>query len=103
MKYYIYKIADKNNEAEFYIGSTNKLSSRKSQHKKNVRNRVGKKYWCKLYVYIRANGGWDNFEVIVLESGECEEVCFIRGKEQEYINTLNPTLNSIKAHICKPI
>ena len=41
MKYYIYKIIDKNNNEEFYIGSTNNFSSRKSHHKKNVNNKVG--------------------------------------------------------------
>jgi len=100
MKYWIYKIKCKNNEIEeFYIGSTNKLSSRKSQHKKNVHNKVSKKYWCKLYQFIRANGDWDNFEIVVLEAGTCEEPDYIRHKEQEYINQLNPTLNSIKAKL----
>lgn len=100
MKYWIYKIKClDNNIEEFYIGSTNKLSSRKSQHKKNVHNKVSKKYWCKLYQFIRANGDWVNFEIVVLETGECEVKEYIRQKEQEFINQLNPTLNSIKAKI----
>ena len=99
MKYYIYKIIDKNNIDEFYIGSTNRLSSRKSHHKKNVHNKVSKKYWCKLYQYIRANGDWENFDFIILEAGTCENKEYIKQKEQEYINNLKPTLNSIKA--CK--
>ena len=53
MKCYIYKIENNNDKDQFYIGSTLNLSRRKSHHKKNVRNRVGKLYWCKLYVYIR--------------------------------------------------
>lgn len=104
MKYWIYKIVDKNNIEEFYIGSTNKLSSRKSHHKKNVHNKVSKKYWCKLYRYIREHGDWESFEVIVLETGKCEDTltieqskAFIKQKEQEYIDKLKPTLNTIKA------
>ena len=98
MFYFIYKIIDTNNEEQFYIGSTNCISSRKSQHKKNVKNRVSKKYWFKLYQYIRANGGWESFNVIIIETGECEDKLFIKQKEQEYINIHKPTLNTIKAN-----
>jgi hypothetical protein len=101
MKYYIYKIIDKNNNEEFYIGSTNKLSTRKSSHKKHVHNKVSKKYWCKLYQYIRANGDWENFDFIVLETGTCEDNNYYKQKEQEYIDKLKPTLNSISACVKK--
>jgi hypothetical protein len=96
MKYWIYKITDKEEPLEFYIGSTNRFSSRKSQHKKNVYNKVGKKYRCKLYQYIRGKGGFDNFDMSIIEQGECNDRLFIRNKEQEYINELKPTLNSIR-------
>ncbi len=99
MKYYIYKIIDKNNEKEFYIGSTTRFSSRKSHHKKNTNNRVSKKYWCKLYQYIRANGNWDNFDMVIIEEGNSDDRNTIKQKEQEFINNLKPSLNSIKA--CK--
>jgi group I intron endonuclease len=100
-KYYIYKIVNKNNKEEFYIGSTNNFSSRKCKHKKSVCNKTSKKYWCKLYQYIRANGGWESFEMSVLEAGTCEGKEYIKQKEQEYINKLKPTLNSISAYIVK--
>ena len=101
MKYYIYRIQDNNNPDQFYIGSTLNLSRRKSHHKKNVRNKVGKLYWCKLYVYIRNNGGWDSFtfsktheiDINVLSEGTCFE--------QSIIDELNPPLNSIKASLNK--
>lgn len=101
MKYWIYKIIDKNNNEEFYIGSTNNFSSRKSHHKKNVNNKSGKKYWCKVYQYIRANGNWENFDIIILEAGTCEDKEYYKQKEQEYIDKLKPTLNSMKAYIVK--
>lgn len=99
MKYYIYQIIDKNNNEEFYIGSTNNISARKSKHKKTTNNKVSKRYWTKLYKYIRENGNWECFEVIIIESGECDTKLFMRQKEQEYINNMKPTLNSISA--CK--
>jgi len=99
MKYYIYKIYDNNNKEEFYIGSTKNFSSRMSHHKKNVRNKVGKLYWCKVYQYIRANGGWDNFTKDIIEAGTCSDCKFIKQKEQYYITLHKPTLNSISSCI----
>ena len=99
MKCYIYKIQDNNNIDQFYIGSTLNLSRRKSHHKKNVRNKVGKLYWCKLYVYIRNNGGWDAFTFSKIN--EIEISCLTDGTcfEQSIIDELKPPLNSIKASI----
>ncbi len=97
MKYYIYKIYNNNNKDEFYIGSTKNFSSRMSHHKKNVRNKVGKLYWCKVYQYIRANGGWDNFTKDIIEAGTCSDCKFIKQKEQFYITLHKPTLNSISS------
>ena len=81
MKCYIYKIQNNNDPEQFYIGSTLNLSRRKSHHKKNVKNKVGKLYWTKLYLYIRNNGGWENFtftkidelEITCLSEGTCFE------------------------------
>jgi group I intron endonuclease len=99
MKYFIYKIIDKNNSNEFYIGSTNKVSARRSSHKKSTSNKVSKKYWCKLYQYIRSNGNWENFDFIILECGEVENKTDMKKKEQEYIDNLKPTLNTISSYL----
>jgi hypothetical protein len=103
MKYYIYKIIDNNNKDEFYIGSTKNLSSRISHHKKNVKNKVGKLYWTKLYLYIRNNGGWDNFTFTKID--EIEITCLSEGTcfEQTIIDNLKPTLNTIKAYKIKDL
>ena len=97
MKFYFYKIVDNNNEDEFYIGCTNNFSSRKSKHKKNTYNKVSKKYWCRLYQYIRANGGWDNFTISVIHEMELDTTADARREEQALIDILKPTLNSIRA------
>ena len=99
MKCYIYKIQDNNNKDQFYIGSTLNLSRRKSHHKKNVKNKVGKLYWCKLYVYIRNNGGWDNFTFNKIDEVEIILLTEKTEYEQSIIDELKPTLNSIKASI----
>jgi hypothetical protein len=97
MKCFIYKISDNNNINEFYIGSTLNLSRRKSHHKKNVKNKVGKLYWCKLYLYIREHGGWDSFTFSKIHEFDIEKLSDGTAEEQAIINLLKPTLNSIKS------
>ena len=96
MKYYFYKITCISTN-EFYIGSTNNFSRRKSSHKKSVNNKSGKKYWCKLYQYIRANGNWINFCMEIISEESYESNIEVRKKEQELIILHLPSLNSIKA------
>jgi hypothetical protein len=97
MKCYIYKISNKKDPSQFYIGSTLNLSRRKSHHKKNVKNKVGKLYWCKLYLYIRDNEGWDNFTFEKIHEMDVESMSNCVEEEQAIINLLKPTLNSIKS------
>jgi hypothetical protein len=96
-KCYIYKISNNNDPTEFYIGSTLNLSRRKSHHKKNVKNKRGKLYWCKLYQYIRENGGWESFTFIKIHEMEVESMSQCVEEEQAIINMLKPTLNSIRS------
>ena len=97
IKYYIYSISDKNNSNESYIGSTQHFVDRKSKHKKNVKNTRGKNYWCKLYKYIRRNGGWNNFDMVQLECGSTYSTGNIKDIEQSFIDQYKPTLNSKQA------
>jgi len=90
----IYKISNLDDDGIFYIGSTNKFSRRRAQHKKNTTNKSNKKYWCKLYHYIRLMGGWDFFKIEILE--HCDN---LKVREQQIIDDLKPKLNSIKAYI----
>jgi hypothetical protein len=99
MKCFIYRIQDNNDPEQFYIGSTLNLSRRKSHHKKNVRNKVGKLYWCKLYQYIRDKGGWDNFTFSKTHEIEINKLTEGTGFEQSIIDEFKPPLNSIKASI----
>ena len=96
MKYYIYKIIHISRPEWFYIGSTNNFSRRKSSHKKAHKNKVSKKYWTKLYIYIRMHG-WDSFEISIIEEGEVETKYDIKVIEQKFLDNLVPTLNSNNA------
>jgi hypothetical protein len=101
MKYFIYCIK-KENEI-LYIGSTNNFSQRKHKHKKNTTNKRGKLYWLKLYLFIRENGGINNFIFEILENGECITKEEIRKIEQKFLDIYNPNLNTKKSYKVKLI
>jgi hypothetical protein len=101
-KYTIYEIRpiDKTNNFS-YIGSTSNFIKRKSSHKTDCYNEKRKKYMCKLYVFIRDNNGWENFEMVPLDEISCDTKLQARIREQEWIiskQTIS-SLNSIKAYI----
>ncbi len=92
MKTFFYLIKIKNKPELNYIGSTNNFSSRKSHHKKNVRNKVGKLYHTLLYKSIRENGGWDNVDIVVLETKDLTKEERFK-YEAELINNHKCSLN----------
>jgi hypothetical protein len=49
-----------------------------------------------LYQVIRANGGWNNWKMEIINFFECKDHYEARKKEQEYFISLNATLNSIE-------
>jgi len=56
---------------ECYVGSTDNLANRKSEHKHHCNNLNSDAYNIKIYHYIRANGGFANwlFEVLAEVEG----------------------------------
>ena len=112
MKYFIYCIKHQSiDDNILYIGSTNNFSQRKHKHKKNTTNKRGKLYWLKLYLFIRENGGINNFIFEILENGEIEYSdenpkgykLEIRKIEQNFLDKYNPILNTKKSFIDKII
>ena len=63
----IYKIQHINNDELLYVGHTTNFNKRKYNHKSSVNNEKGNLYNLKLYQMIRENGGWDNFNMIVIK------------------------------------
>ena len=91
----IYKIFCKDeNIKDSYVGSTNYYDKRKNQHKSNCNNINSIGYNCKLYIFIRANGGFENFDFIILEQFENKMIRQDLLKiEGSYIKNNNATLN----------
>ena len=88
----IYKIFCKDKSiSDMYVGHTTSFIKRKYQHKlccNNLNNKL------KIYDTIRANGGWDNWEMIQIANYNCKNSEEARIKEQEHYEELEPTLNS---------
>ena len=69
----IYKICCKDeNIKELYIGHTTNFKRRKWQHKSDCNNEKKRSHSLLLYQFIRANGGWDNWNVVKLYDHPCD-------------------------------
>ena len=94
---YVYKLCCDGVE-DFYIGSSFDMKWRKYDHKSNCNNSKSKAYNLKVYQYIRANGGYENWKFEILVEKEFENKRDLEIKEQECIKLLKPLLNSKSAY-----
>jgi len=93
----IYKITCNDPEVkEVYVGHTTNFVQRKLCHKQSCNNPKSPSHDCKVYKVIRDNGGWDNWNMSIIDFYNCSDQYEARKKEQEYFISLNATLNSIE-------
>ena len=95
----IYKICpiDKKIE-ECYIGSTTSFSRRKYDHKLSCNNIQNKAYSKPLYKHIRENGGWDAFEMVLIEYYPCGSSLELRQREEYWRSTFKAELNAKRCY-----
>ena len=93
----IYRIYNRNNPNDFYIGSSRCITERISSHYSKCNNENNSHYNLKLYTHIRENGGWGDWVIDGFYSFSCDNDEELREKEQEFINRLKPTLNIKRA------
>ena len=84
---------------EIYIGSTNDEIKREQDHNSVCNNENRKGYNLKVYEFIRANGGYDNWKFEVIEEYPCENRTELRIREQYYYDLLNPELNTNRPYV----
>ena len=86
---------------DFYIGSTVNFKERKYKHKSNCSNEKSDRYNFKVYQTIREYGGWENWAMFPIE----EEIPVeqLKEREQFYIDTLEPSMNSYDAIMDKEL
>ena len=91
----IYKIICRDeNCKDIYVGHTTNFVERKYAHIRSCNNSKAKNHNCKLYKAIRNNGGWDNWNMEIVNFYKCKDSYEARQKEQEHFISLNATLNS---------
>ena len=88
----VYKIVCKDPTiTEFYIGSSINYNSRKENHKSNSKNLNC--YAKALYMFINVNGGWNNWDMIVLKEYKFITKKELNIEEQKFKDLLKPQLN----------
>ena len=92
----IYKIVCKDaNITEKYVGSTTNLIQRRRAHKTVCCNDNAKRHNTFVYQFIRENGSFDNWDVVLVEKVvDCKDIQHLRKRERFYIESLKPELNT---------
>ena len=92
----IYKLVHKEDiyDENIYIGHSTNMVQRKRQHKKCCCNPNNKEYNDKKYQYIRENGGWDKWDMILVEKYSCKCSAEAVARERYWIKELKATLNT---------
>ena len=97
---YIYKIVCKDlNINKSYVGSTTNFIKRKYLHKFIANNETHKNHKLPLYSYINENGGWGNFDMVLLQKNSFENSLQCRQREREFYELLNSELNIRKPYL----
>ena len=92
----IYKLCCKDvNIKEIYVGSTTNFTKRKDTHKSSCNNVNGEKYNYYVYQFIRENGRFENWEMVLVEKYPCNDVLELKQRERYWIDELRAELNKI--------
>lgn len=98
----IYKLCSLDqNIKDIYVGQTTDFNRRKSSHKQKCNNEKTKEHNFKVYQFIRANGGWDNWNMIQIEEYPCNNRREADARETYWMKELNSTLNSRQSFTTK--
>lgn len=73
-----------------YVGHTTNFTNRKRAHKNNCNNIKNNIY---VYTIIRQNGGWENWDMIMIEEISVANVNEAKKIERHWIETLQASLN----------
>lgn len=100
VKYMIYEISC-NDDAiqQVYIGHTDNFEERMNCHKNNSNNKNAKKIQH-VHVFIKEHGGWNNWNMKIIDTIECEDREDARMREQYWMNQKNTLgLNVNRAYV----
>ena len=99
----IYKIVSNDLSIfDSYVGYTTDFNSRKKSHKYSCITEKARGYDYKLYKFIRENGGWDSFSMILIEKYPCNDALEATARERYWYESLNAQLNAIFQQRSRP-
>ena len=91
----IYKICCNNPDiTEVYVGHTTNFLNRKYGHKTACNNENVKRHNQKVYQFIRENGGWESWAMLIIEKFPCNSIIEAHSRERFYYEILNSKLNT---------
>jgi hypothetical protein len=91
----IYKIVCKDTSiTECYVGSTTNLTKRRYTHKFRCNTETDRGYNIYVYKFIREMGGWNNWDMVMIEEYACDNKMKLCKQERYWIETLKASLNS---------
>ena len=76
---------------EIYVGSTKNLRVRKGQHKSTCHNENAKEYNLNVYQFIRANGGWESWNMVEIERYNAIDKRNLLTRERYWLENLKAT------------
>ena len=88
------------NDITYYVGSTTNMRQRKSAHSYNTNKEKSEKYGMALYQFIRENGGWKKWVMVLIQEYPlCKTSDELRKYERLHYDFYKPSLNSQLPHI----
>lgn len=95
----IYKLCCKDpNIKQIYIGSTVNFRGRKSNHKAGCNTPTHRDYNTKKSKFIREHGGWENWEMILIEYYSATDLRDLEQRERYWFDELSSNLNTNKPY-----
>ena len=79
--------------SDVYVGSTTNFSKRKHSHKYSCNTTSSKKHNLYVYQFIRANGGWDAWDMVQIEAYNATTKRDLEARERHWLEKLGATLN----------
>jgi hypothetical protein len=93
---YIYKIVCLDpNVKDTYVGSCSVMAKRRCAHKSMCNNETHKSYNLNVYQFIRAHGGWSNWNMIAIEQVEYTIKHELLVRERFHLECLKASLNKV--------
>jgi len=91
----IYKIVcDDLSVKDCYVGHTINMTKRKWNHKSVCNNEKNKSHNQKIYKIIRANGGWENWSMLLVEKFPCKDSSEACKREREVYEEIDVKMNT---------